>query len=44
LVLRRRARIYVGLENGDAVDVINTMTDKVIAGVPARRRGRGNSA
>jgi YVTN family beta-propeller protein len=28
------SRIYVGLENGDAVDVIDTATDKVIARVP----------
>ncbi|HEX2603376.1 MAG TPA: hypothetical protein VHL60_01775 [Oxalicibacterium sp.] len=28
------SRIYVGLENGDAVDVIDTSTDKVIARVP----------
>ena len=29
------SRMYVGLENGDAVDVIDTATDKVIARVPA---------
>ena len=28
------SRMYVGLENGDAVDVIDTATDKVIARVP----------
>ena len=28
------SRMYVGLENGDAVDVIDTTTDKVIARVP----------
>ncbi len=28
------SRIYVGLENGDAVDVIDTATNKVIARVP----------
>ncbi len=29
------SRMYVGLENGDAVDVIDTASDKVIARVPA---------
>jgi YVTN family beta-propeller protein len=29
------SRVYVGLENGDAVDVIDTMTNKVTARVPA---------
>lgn len=28
------SRMYVGLENGDAVDVIDTATDKVVARVP----------
>lgn len=28
------SRVYIGLENGDAVDVIDTATDKVVARVP----------